>query len=85
MSIEPEGDAAETHGRAAVAAKVQAWFDEYDVRSVETTGPFVNGNRILIGLKISITPRVGGEPILFEETALYTVDNGRIVEECFFY
>ena len=85
VSVEPEGESGVTKGRAAVAAKVQAWFDEYEVRSVETTGPFVNGDRILIGLKISMSPRSGGEPILFEETALYSVKNGKVVEECFFY
>ncbi|BDI30839.1 hypothetical protein CCAX7_28900 [Capsulimonas corticalis] len=84
VSVEPEGVPAEARGRAAVAAKVQAWFDDYDVHQVTATGPFVHGDEFIIGLKIQMTPRNGGETILFEEAARYVVRDGKIVEERFY-
>lgn len=78
------GELAETHGRAATLAKAQWWFDNHEIHEVELEGPWVHGNQFAVKWEIDVTPK-GGERMQMEEIVLYTVEDGRIVEERYFY
>ena len=44
----------------------------------------LNSNQFALRFQMDVTPR-GGERVQLDEVALYTVANGKIVEERFFY
>ncbi len=86
VSLEPmEGDMARAEGIDALRAKGEWWYGAHDVHSVEVTGPSVNANQFTVGFKMDITEKESGQRMQMEETALYTVADGKIVEERFFY
>lgn len=80
-----EGPMARLEGRAAVAAKNDWWNSAHEVHSVETNGPFVHGDQFAIRWKMDVTQKDSGNRITMDEVALYTIKDGKIVEERFFY
>ena len=51
---------------------------------MKTEGPFVHGDQFTLRFTMDVTPK-GGARMTMDETALYTVKNGKVVEERFFY
>lgn len=85
VSIEAmDGPMARIQGREAVAAKGAWWYGAHEVHSVETFGPWVNGDQFTIRWTMDVTQKESGQRFQVEEIALYTVRDGRIVEEKFF-
>jgi hypothetical protein len=80
-----EGPMAEVRGSEAVKAKSDWWYDAHEVHSTETSGPFVNGDRFALRFYIDVTIKESGQRTQMEEIGLYTVKDGKIVEERFFY
>jgi ketosteroid isomerase-like protein len=80
-----EGPMREVRGRAAVHGKAEWWNANHDVHSFETAGPYVNGDRFALRFRIDVTPKATGQRMQMEEIGLYTVKDGKIVEERFFY
>ncbi|WP_448585175.1 SnoaL-like domain-containing protein [Thermaurantiacus sp.] len=78
------GEYAETHGKDQALEKARWWAENHEVHEIEVEGPFVNGNQFLLYWEIEVTPK-GGEREDIEEMVLYTVEEGRIVEERYFY
>jgi ketosteroid isomerase-like protein len=86
VSIEDmEGPMARLEGKAAVAAKGEWWNGAHEVHSVETHGPYVNGDQFAVRWVMDVTQKESGNRITMDEVALYTVKDGKIVEERFFY
>ena len=91
MSVEAMGDAtmpAVQTGRDAVKGKNDWWINNHQIHSAEIKGPFPNGDRFAVIFNFVVTPKVGpmaGKRIKMEEVALYTVTDGRISREEFFY
>lgn len=86
VSLEPmDGPMARAEGIDALRAKGAWWYGAHDIHSVEVTGPSVNGNQFTVGFAMDITAKETGQRMQMSETALYTVANGKIVEERFFY
>lgn len=54
------------------------------MHSFETSGPFVNGDQFALCFKIDVTRKASGERVQMDEVGLYTVRDGKIVEERFF-
>jgi ketosteroid isomerase-like protein len=79
------GDMARMAGKAAVTGKGEWWAANHEVHGVEVTGPFINGDQFAVGFKMEVTPQSTGERITMNEVAVYTVRDGQIVEEKFFY
>ena len=79
-----EGDMARVQGRAAVEAKGAWWYANHEVHSVRTEGPYVNGNQFVVRFTMDVTPK-GGQRMQMDEVGVYTLANGKIVEERFFY
>ena len=80
-----DGPMARIEGRAAVEAKGEWWYGAHDVHSIETYGPWVNGDQFSVRWVMDVTVKESGERMTVDEIALYTLRDGKIVEEAFFY
>ncbi len=86
VSLEPmEGDMARAEGIDALRAKGEWWYGAHEIHSVNVTGPCVNGNQFTVGFAMDITNKESGQRMQMTETGLYTVADGKITEERFFY
>jgi ketosteroid isomerase-like protein len=81
----PPGAQKEVKGLAALKAKSEWWVNNHEIHSASVTGPWPNGDRFIVGFKYDVTHKPSGRRMQMEEAALYTVDNGKIVREEFFY
>ena len=79
------GDMAEIKGRKSVEGKGVWWYANHDVHSVKVEGPYVNGDQFIVRFTMDVTPKASGKRMQMDETGLYTVKNGKIVEESFFF
>ena len=85
VSCEPmPGDMAEIKGRAAVDAKGAWWYSNHEIHDVKVEGPYVHGHQFLVRFTMDVTPK-GGTRMKMDEMGLYSVLDGKIVEERFFY
>jgi ketosteroid isomerase-like protein len=84
VSREPmTGDMAELKGRKAVEGKGEWWYETHTVHNVQVEGPYVHGDQFVVRFKMEVTPK-DGKRMNLDEVGLYTVKNGKIVEERFF-
>lgn len=85
VSREPaQGDMARLEGRKAVIGKGEWWFANNTVHEAKVEGPYVHGNQFVVRFIMDLTPK-GGQRMTMDEVGLYTVANGKIVDESFFY
>jgi len=78
----------EMKGMEAIRAKSKWWYDNHEIHASSCEGPFPNANRFIVIFEMDITPKMGpmaGQRMQMKETGLYTVENGKIVHEQFFY
>ncbi|MBX7185574.1 MAG: nuclear transport factor 2 family protein [Vicinamibacteria bacterium] len=91
VSVEARGDEtmpAQMSGRDVIRGKNQWWLDNHKIHSAEVKGPFPNGDRFAVIYNFVVTPVVGpmaGKKMRMEEVALYTVADGKVTREEFFY
>lgn len=88
VSIEATGSEqlpAEISGIDAVRGKNQWWYDSFEVHSTETLGPFVGEGQFAVQHSFDATEKATGKRTQMTEMALYTVKDGKIVREQFFY
>ena len=84
VSREPmSGDMAELKGRKAVEGKTQWWNANHEVHDFKVAGPYVHGDQFVVRFESDVTPK-GEKRMHFDEVGLYTVRNGKIIEEGFF-
>jgi ketosteroid isomerase-like protein len=77
-----------TEGLAAVRGKNEWWYANNEVHRGEIKGPFPHGNRFALFFGFDVTAKAGpmaGQRMQMEEVGLYTVEDGKIVREEFFY
>ena len=78
----------EMKGIDAIRGKNQWWFDNNEVHSGTVEGPFPNDDRFAVKYHYEMTPKNGpnaGQRQSMDEVAVYTVKDGKIVKEEFFY
>jgi ketosteroid isomerase-like protein len=80
-----DGPMARIQGTAAVKAKSDWWYANHEVHSAEANGPYVNGDQFIVRFDIDVTPKESGQRMQMSEAGLYTVKDGKIAEEAFFY
>lgn len=80
-----EGPMAAISGRAAVKAKSAWWYANHTVHEVTTEGPFIHGDQFALRFAMDVTVKESGQRIRMTEIGLYTVADGQVVEERFFY
>ena len=78
---------ARMQGREAVRLKHLWWTDHHELHSLETIGPFCGhrDDQFAVRFEFDLTHRDSGQRMQLSEIALYTVHEGRIVQEEFLY
>lgn len=84
-SVEPMGEQKEVQGMEAIKAKGEWWENTFETKELAVKGPAVNGNQFTLEFDMTTINKETKEEEDMHEVALYTVENGKIVEERFFY
>ena len=85
VSLEPmPGDMARIQGIAGVRGKGEWWAANHEIHDVLVEGPYVHGDQFVVRFKMEITPK-GGQRTTMDEVGVYTIKDGKIAEERFFY
>ncbi len=86
VSIEAmDGPMAVLTGKAAVKGKADWWFGAFEVHAGTATGPFVHGDEFIVHFTMDVTERATGKRSDMSEVGVYTVRDGKIVREKFYY
>lgn len=80
-----DGPMARVEGAAAVQKKSEWWYANHTVHSVTTEGPYINGDQFAVRFAMDVTTKANGQRMQMQEVGLYTVRNGKIAEERFYY
>lgn len=84
VSIEPmDGPMHRSEGLDAVRAKGEWWANNFDMHSVKVDGPYINGDQFAVRYQMDVTNKQSGERTQGDEIGMYTVKDGKIVEERF--
>ena len=87
MSVGPEMPA-EMRGIDKIKGKNQWWVENHEVHSSKIEGPFPLNDRFAVKFHYDVTPKAGpqkGKRFQMDEVGIYTVKDGKIVKEEFFY
>lgn len=80
------GNGRETNGVEGIRGKHAWWDANFEVHSAEIDGPFMHGDdRFAVTFQIDATEKATGNRNPIKEVAVYTVADGKIVREEFFY
>lgn len=91
VSVEARGDEtmpAEMTGRDTIRGKNEWWVNNHKIHNASVKGPYPNGDRFAVIFNFDVTPVTGpmaGQRMRMEEVALYTVADGKVTREEFFY
>ena len=88
VSIEAFGDEtmpARQEGIEAIKGKNRWWVENHDVHSVKVSGPLAGGDKFAATFELDVTFKPTGQRMQMKELALYTVKDGKIIQEEFFY
>lgn len=88
VSIEPvagEGMPAEMRGLDAVRGKNHWWAENMIVHSADVSAPFIGDDGFAVYFNYDTTFKPTGRRSMMKEMAKYTVADGKIVKEEFFY
>ena len=86
VSVEAmDGPSRESRGIDAVLAKGKGWSEAHTVHSSEVEGPWPNGDRFVVRFSYDVTNKPSNRRFTMDEAALFTVKDGKIVREEFFY
>lgn len=80
-----DGPMADIRGTEAVTQKSDWWYANHEMHGGTTEGPFMNGDQFAVRFEMDVTPKATGQRTHMVEVGLYTVRDGKIVEERFFY
>jgi hypothetical protein len=89
VSIEGQGSEAmpaRLEGIAAIRGKHRWWYDNNEIHSTRATGPFVGhrSDQFVVQFEMDVTPK-GGTRMQMSEVGLFTLKNGKVVQEEFLY
>lgn len=89
VSIESMGNEQmprEMKGLDAIRGKNQWWMENNEVHSSRVEGPFIgDDDKFAVYYNYDVTFKLNGKRNNMEEMALYTVKDGKVVREQFFY
>ena len=74
-------------GLQAIKGKTQWWIENHEVHSMEVEGPFVSedSNQFMLRFNMDVTNKQSGERMQGQEVGLYTVENGKVIHEEFYF
>jgi hypothetical protein len=90
VSIEGQGSdemPARMEGIAAIRGKSVWWYDNHEVHSSVASGPYCGhrDDQFVVRFNMDVTFKPSGERTQMEEVGLYTIRDGKIVQEEFLY
>jgi ketosteroid isomerase-like protein len=72
-------------GLQAIQAKGEAWGRDHEIHRMELSDAFPLDNRFAVRFVLDVTNKPSNRRMSMEEIGLFTVENGKIVREEFFY
>lgn len=75
----------ETKGKAAVIQKSKDWAGIHEIHGSGIEGPFLANDKFSVVFDFDVTPQATGKRVGLREIAVYTVNDGKISREEFFY
>ncbi len=81
----PPGQPRTVQGLKGIATKSQWWRDNHTIHSAKCEGPWPHDDQFIVRFTFDVTHKPDNKRFVMEEAALYTVSNGKIVDEKFFY
>lgn len=81
----PPGQDRAAKGLDAIKAKSKWWAENHTVHSAEVSGPYPNDDRFAVRFVYDVTHKPSGKRFSMDEVGLFTVANGKITKEEFFY
>ena len=81
----PPGQERAAKGVEAIKAKGKWWNDNHTVHKAEVSGPFPHDDRFAVRFVFDVTNKPSNKRFTMEEIALFTIANGKIAKEEFFY
>ena len=81
----PPGQDRAAKGLEAIQAKSKWWTDNHIVHNAEVFGPYPHDDRFAVRFVYDITNKPSARRFSMDEVGLFTVANGKIVKEEFFY
>jgi hypothetical protein len=82
------GGSAKSEGIAAVKGKGEWWVANHEVHDAKIEGPYPHGDRFIVRFTYDVTAKAGpmaGKRFTMDEAGLYTVKDGKVTHEEFFY
>jgi len=74
-----------SRGLDAIRAKGKWWYDNHTVHKAESFGPYPLDNRFAVRFVFDVTMKASNQRVTMDEVGLFTIENGKIVREEFFY
>jgi len=85
-AAEAGGMPRELRGKGEIAGKNKWWVENHDIHSAEVLGPYPHGtDKFAAVFRYDVTNKPSKQRFKMEEVAVYTVKDGKIVREEFFY
>lgn len=81
----PRGEDRTASGLDAIRAKGKSWGESNTVHKAEVAGPYPNEDRFAVRFTFDVTNKPSGQRMTMDEIGLFTVKNGNITREEFFY
>ncbi|HUG10294.1 MAG TPA: nuclear transport factor 2 family protein [Opitutaceae bacterium] len=81
----PGGIPAVVRGFDAAREKARLWFSACGIDNFKMEGPYLNGDQFTLLMDMVIVTHATGERRPFKEIAQFTVRDGKITEERYFY
>jgi hypothetical protein len=88
VSVEPIDSPqkpAEMRGIDIIRGKNERWVENNEIHKAEAIGPFVGEGLFAVRFDLDFTIKQSGQRVQLCEMGLYTVEDGKIVREQFFY
>ena len=76
---------AEMRGIDVIRGKNERWVENNEIHKAEVIGPFVGEGQFAVRFEFDFTVKQSGRRMQLSEMGLYTVKDGKIVREQFFY
>jgi hypothetical protein len=81
----PPGMDRTAKGLDAIKAKGKDWQQNHVVHKADVSGPFPHENRFAVRFLFDVTDKPSGKRSTMDEVGLFTIENGKITREEFFY
>ncbi len=80
-----EGNGMAWTGLKATEAKGAEWLAQHTVHGASAEGPFVGATGFAVKFRMDVEIKATGQRITLEEIGVYTVKNGKVIQEEFMY